>query len=51
MFDDRIASSIVENSDLIYAFHITDQRLFNKFDLCMKVHLKLDIKAGPARWR
>ena len=26
----------------IYAIHITDQRLYNKFDFVMKVHLKVD---------
>lgn len=32
------------NQDLIYAIHVTDQRLYNKFDLCMKVQLKITSK-------
>jgi hypothetical protein len=51
MQDDRIASSIFENSDLLYGFHITDQRLFNKFEFCIKLHLKLDIRVEVARWK
>lgn len=36
-YDDRISSSLMANQDLIYAIHVTDQRLYNKFDFCMKV--------------
>ena len=43
-YDDRISSSLMANQDLIYAIHVTDQRLYNKFDLCMKVQLKITSK-------
>lgn len=40
------------NQDLIYAIHVTDQRLYNKFDLCMKVQLKITEKTvkDKAKW-
>ena len=40
--DARIMETIVNNSDIITAIHLTDQRLYNKFDLVLKVHLRLE---------
>ena len=39
------------NQDLIYAIHVTDQRLYNKFDFCMKVQLKVTSKSVKEKGR
>lgn len=31
-------------TEMIYAIHLTDQRLYNKFDLCLKAQLKVDTR-------
>ena len=41
-YNDRIMESLKVHAPYILAIHITDQRLYNKFDLVMKVHLRVD---------
>ena len=53
--NDRIMQSLkVYGGKYIYAIHITDQRLYNKFDFVMKVHLKVDprqVRQDKGEWK
>ena len=47
MKNQRIAETIKKQAEMIQAIHITDQRLYNKFDLVLKAQLRLtNLKQG-----
>jgi hypothetical protein len=39
----------MNNSDMIYAIHLTDQRLYSKFDCVLKGQFRLDAQSEQ-RW-
>ena len=52
--DDRIMQSLKQYQNYLYAIHITDQRLYNKFDFVMKAQLRLDprlVYGDKGEWR
>lgn len=48
--DQRVVNIFTTFSDLILAVHVTNQRLYNKFDFVLKVQCKLQGNGEIERW-